>query len=102
MDILWLGIMLKTKIMKKLIWISLLFFVSCRTTQSSSEEERVYINIDGEKIELVSDEFGNQYLKQNTYGLHHIYIPFPFETEEVGDTLHSYEAKIRPHGTRRL
>lgn len=80
--------------MKKLIWISLLFFVSCRTVQNSSEEEKVYINVDGENLELVSDEYGNQYLKQRTY-MHYIYVPFPFDTEEIGDTLRSYEAKTR-------
>jgi hypothetical protein len=85
--------------MKKFIWISLLFFVSCRAPQKN--DDRVFINIDGHKIEMVADEYGNQYLKQSTY-MHTIYIPFPFETEEIGDTLHSYEAKIKPHGTRRL
>jgi hypothetical protein len=86
--------------MKKLIWISLLFFVSCRAPQKN--DDRVFITIDGHRVEMVADEFGNQYLKQQTYWNMYIYVPFPFETEEVGDTLHSYEAKIKPHGTRRL
>lgn len=75
-----------------------LIFVSCSTSQEvSSEGEPAYILIDGEHVEMVSDEFGNQYLKQYTYGpegKRHMYIPFPFETEELGDTLHSYQAKI--------
>ena len=79
--------------MKKLIWITLLFFVSCKAA-SGIDEEKTFITIDGEKVEMVSDEYGNQYLKQHTY-YHDIYVPFPFETEEVGDTLHSYEAKIK-------
>jgi hypothetical protein len=86
--------MLKTKIMKKLIWITLLFFVSCKAA-SGIDEEKTFILIDGEKVEMVSDEYGNQYLKYRTYGPVYIYVPFPFETEEVGDTLHSYEAKIK-------
>lgn len=81
--------------MKKLIWISLLFFVSCKTAKNSSEEEKVFIDVNGEKLQLVSDEYGNQYLKQYTYMGHYIYVPFPFETEEVGDTLHSYQAKTK-------
>jgi len=96
MGVLWLGIMLKTKIMKKLIWSSLLFFVSCKAgSEIDDSQEHVYIKIDGQDVELVSDEYGNQYLKQQTYRFTYIYIPFPFETEEVGDTLHSYQAKLK-------
>lgn len=76
--------------MKKLIWISLLFFVSCKAPQKN--DDRVLITIDGNRVEMVADEYDNQYLKQYIHGLP-IYIPFPFETEEVGDTLRSYEAK---------
>jgi len=88
--------MLKTKIMKKLIWISLLFFVSCKAgSEIDDGQDPVYILIDGEHVEMVSDEFGNQYLKEYVADGRAIYIPFPFETEEVGDTLHSYQAKIK-------
>lgn len=77
--------------MKKLIWISLLFFVSCKTASEIDDgQEPVYILIDGEHVEMVSDEFGNQYLKQNGF-----YIPFPFETDDADDSLHIYQAKIR-------
>lgn len=75
--------------MKKLIWIAVLFFVSCKAP-SEIVEDKVFILIDGEHVELVSDEFGNQYLKQDK-----LFIPFPFETEEVGDTLRAYQAKIK-------
>jgi len=92
MDILWLGTMLKTKIMKKFIWIPVLFLVSCKAPQKN--DDRVFITIDGHRVEMVADEFGNQYLKQSTY-MHTIYIPFPFETEDVADTLRSYEAKTK-------
>lgn len=79
--------------MKKLIGALALFLLSCNAQKVSSEEEKTYILIDGEHVELVSDEFGNQYLKQRTY-LHTIYIPFPFETEEEEDSLRIYQAKI--------
>ena len=82
--------------MKKLIWSLLLFFVSCKAaSEIDDSQEHVYIKIDGQDVELVSDEYGNQYLKQQTYWNMYIYVPFPFETEDIGDTLHSYEAKIK-------
>lgn len=80
--------------MKKLIWSSLLFFVSCKAT-SGIDEDKTFILINGVKVEMVADEFGNQYLKEFVADGRAIYIPFPFETEEVGDTLHSYEAKLK-------
>lgn len=49
------------------------------------------IMIDGKRIELVSDEYDNYYLKQKTaWGI--IYIPytFPMEEEEIPRV---YEAK---------
>lgn len=81
------------KIMKKFILLALVFFVSCNVTETTSEEEKVYILIDGQHVEMVSDEYGNQYLKQRIDGFD-IYVPFPFETEEEGDTLRSFQAKI--------
>lgn len=84
--------------MKKLIWIPVLFLVSCKAPQKN--DDRVFITIDGDKVEMVADEFDNQYLKQYVADGRAIYIPFPFETEDVGDTLHSYQAKIKQHGTR--
>lgn len=79
--------------MKRFICIALIFIVSCKAPQG--KDDRIFIEIDGKKIEMVADEYGNQYLKQSTYGVYDIYIPFPFETEEIGDTLHSYQAKIK-------
>lgn len=79
--------------MKKLIWMTGLFFLSCNAQKVSSEEEKTYISINGEHIELVSDEFGNQYLKQYTYGANYIYVPYTFETEEQTDSLRILQAK---------
>ena len=80
--------------MKKLIWSLLLFFVSCKAA-SGIDEDKTFILINGVKVEMVADEFGNQYLKEFVADGRAIYIPFPFETEEVADTLHSYEAKLK-------
>ena len=79
--------------MKKLIWISLLFFVSCKAPQKN--DDRVFIMIDGDRVEMVADEYDNQYLKQFVADGRAIYIPFPFETEDIADTLHSYQAKTK-------
>jgi len=85
--------MLNFKIMSRFICILLIFVVSCKAPQSG--DDRVFIEIDGNKIEMVADEYDNQYLKQYVTDGRPIYIPFTFETEEVGDTLHSYQAKIK-------
>jgi hypothetical protein len=80
----------------KLILICALFIVSCKTQEEiSSEEEKTYMLIEGNHVEMVADEFGNQYLKQY-FGASNapIYIPFTFETEEESDSLHSLQAKI--------
>lgn len=88
--------------MKKILLLALIF-VSCNTTQKvSSDEEKTYILIDGENVEMVADEYGNQYLKQYTYGPRAIYIPFTFETEEAEDSLHSFQAKIPTNDQRRF
>lgn len=75
--------------MKKILLL-MLIFVSCKTQE---EQEKTYVLIDGNHIEMVSDEFGNQYLKQHTY-LNTVYIPFPFETESAQDSLNSLHVKI--------
>ena len=80
--------------MKKLIWTPLLFFVSCKAT-SGIDEEKAFILIDENHIEMVADEFGNQYLKEYVTDGRAIYIPFPFETEEQEDSLRILQAKIR-------
>lgn len=54
----------------------------CTLMQPSSvQEEKDYINIDGEDVEFVIDEYENPYLKYNIGGKN-VYIPFPFETED--------------------
>lgn len=72
----------------------ILTITSCGTEAQSTPDEKVYIEMsDGNKVELVSDEYGNQYLKQFTStGGFCIYTPYPGETEEE-DTLHFYNAK---------
>ena len=55
-------------------------------------EERVLINIDGNNVELVSDEYGGQYLKQVT-AAGTMYIPYMGPTEEPTDTLKFFNAK---------
>jgi len=72
---------------------ALLMLTSCGGTTAQTPEEKVYIEMsDGEKVELVADEYGNQYLKQYTYGPRCIYIPYPGETSEP-DSLQFYNAK---------
>lgn len=69
-----------------------IFLYSCSPEkQIPPEEEKVYISIDGKEIELVSDDYGNQYLKQNTScGIMYIPFTFPVEEEEIPRV---YEAK---------
>ena len=79
--------------MAKFICTLLIFIVSCKAPQG--DDVKVFIDIDGHKVELVADEYDNQYLKQFVADGRAIYIPFTFETEEIGDTLHSFQAKIK-------
>ena len=79
-------------LMITIIMLLLLSLTSCNNAQSTpSEEEKVYIEIDGQKVELVADEYGGQYLKQITRA-GWIYIPYPGETEEA-DSLQFYQTK---------
>ena len=75
-------------------WIAVIsMFTSCGTEAQIPEEEKVYIEMnDGNKVELVADEYGNQYLKQYTYGPRCMYIPYPGETQEP-DSLQFYNVK---------
>lgn len=67
--------------------------VSCSPEKQVPSEEKVYISIDGKEVELVSDDYGNQYLKQNTScGI--IYVPFTFSVEEE-EVPRVYEAKMQ-------
>lgn len=52
-----------------------------RGIKQHHEEEKVYININGEAVEMVIDDYENLYLKYNIKG-ETIYIPYPFLTEE--------------------
>lgn len=62
--------------------ILLLLLTSCSSLQlSETQEEKDYINIDGEDVEFVIDEYENPYLKYTISGKN-VYIPFPFETED--------------------
>lgn len=84
--------------MQKFIWAVALFLSSCSYKDVVRiPEEKVYIVIDSVEIEMVADEFGNQYMKQKG-----IYIPFPFETEEVVDSLSFLEAKNIKYVKRRF
>ena len=55
---------------------------SCTQMQVSDiQEEKEYININGDNVEFVVDEYDNPYLK---YVINEkpVYIPFLFETED--------------------
>lgn len=72
---------MKPNNMKQLLVITL-FLTSCSSLQLSDiQEEKSYINIDGEDVEFVTDEYENAYLKYTISGKN-VYIPFPFETED--------------------
>lgn len=67
---------------------------SCNTNAQTFEDGKVYIQIDGQDVELVADEFGNSYLKYRTDYKSVIFVPFPFETEEKQqDSLNFYNVK---------
>ena len=88
--------------MKKILLLALIF-VSCKTQKEipSEEVERTYILIDDHYVEMVSDEFGNQYLRYLIEDKP-IFIPFPFETESAEDSIHSFQAKIPTDDKRRI
>lgn len=77
-------------------WIFIILFLySCSPEkQVPLEEEKVYISIDGKEVELVIDDYGNQYLKQILPHNGIIYIPFTFPVEEE-EIPRVYEAKIQ-------
>ena len=86
-----------------ILFLLTLFLVSCIegcNTQKhiqkepQKQEERTYITIDGQKIELVADENDNQYLKEYPGNASNpIYIPFPYATSDNNDSLKTYYAK---------
>jgi hypothetical protein len=50
-------------------------FVSCASTKKSTNES--FVTIEGKKIQLFADEYGNGYMKQPVRG-GYVYIPFVF------------------------
>jgi hypothetical protein len=71
---------LKILIMKILFFgLIVMFFTSCAATKKSSNES--FVIIEGKKIELFADEYGNGYMKQAVRG-GYVYIPFVFPYEE--------------------
>jgi hypothetical protein len=75
-----------------LIGILIFTMFSCNTATQPPEEEKILIHMsNGDNLELVADEYGNQYLKQNA-GSVYIYIPYIGVVEET-DTLRFYNAK---------
>lgn len=74
----------------------LIISVSSCTANAQQEtipDERIFIHMsDGDSLELVADEYGNQYLKEYIQWPHHVYIPYQGETEEQ-DTLQFYNVK---------
>lgn len=85
--------------MKKFIFISVLFLVSCGKPRHQLNEPEMmnYIELEGKFIKVVEDAYGNMFLKQAVSDDRFIYIPFTdvAEYENPGDTLHSYQAKIK-------
>lgn len=80
--------------MNKLTLLLMMVLPSCTNThiQELKQEEATFLTIDGKKIELVSDEYDNYYLKQHLPHGVVIYVPytFPVEEEEIPRV---YEAK---------
>jgi hypothetical protein len=57
------------------------------------KDEVMFLTIDGKQIELVSDEYDNYYLKQNTI-CGTVYVPYTFPVEEE-QIPRVYEAKMQ-------
>jgi hypothetical protein len=64
------------------------------TQQVNSLDDKSFVIIDGQQIELVADDDDNQYLKQWIGGPQKwLYIPFPYATSDASDSLQHYQAK---------
>ena len=72
--------------------ILLLLLMSCGTTSRIPQDDRVWIHIENDSVELVADEYDGQYLKQR-FGSTYIYIPYTGATDDGSDTLRFYNAK---------
>jgi hypothetical protein len=84
--------------MARFICILLVLFVSCKAApQLSDPQEMLYIEVEGKKIKIIEDEYGNQFMKQSVADGRFIYIPFKdvAETEDPSDSLHSYQVKTK-------
>ena len=84
--------------MTRFICVFLVFFVSCKAApQLSDPQDMLYIEVEGKKIRIIEDEYGNQFMKQNISDGKFIYIPFTdvAEVENPNDSLHAYQAKIK-------
>lgn len=89
-DIIFIALMIISVILAVLVGLN-----SCTTSSQSlpyEEEERVWIHIDRDSVELVADDYGNQYMKQESSIGMYIYIPYIGATEET-DTLRFYNVK---------
>ena len=78
-----------------IIGITLLILVlaSCGTTSRIPQDDRVWIHIENDSVELVADEYDGQYLKQRIASNTYIYIPYIGVTDDQSDTLQFYNAK---------
>ena len=77
------------------ILVLILILSSCNSVKAQEEDddESIYIEMsDGNKLKLVADEYGNQYLRQNA-GTVYIYIPYLGQTEDQSDTLKFFNTK---------
>lgn len=71
-----------------IVAILLVVLFSCTPAQLSDiQEEKEYININGENVEFVIDEYENPYLRYAIDG-QSVYIPFPFETAEEEEPIY--------------
>lgn len=78
-----------------IVIVMLIMLASCgQEARATPEEEKVYIHMsDGNKVQLVADEYGGQYLKQCPLPDVYIYIPYTGEIEDTSDTLQFYNVK---------
>ena len=82
--------------MKKILLLVLLLAACTPSRPVVEEDTKVFITIDGNDIEMVADDYGNQYLKEPVGGTGgYLYIPFPFETEEEKDSVKVDELLVK-------
>ena len=64
------------------IFFMVLFLLSCKHSSIPEETEKTYITINGDRIELVWDEYDNTYMKESISGEGYIYVPYPYEIDK--------------------